>query len=134
MEATPQQPNESFSKQASAILDSSPGHFESIQCFSQQLDLSILGDQARKEELMNGSSRFAGHRGGFEFPKGLVGSIDQHLDILELETGIEIEHGLEKTGESRHVLGTAREFRTWQDTASQRRHLQQTSPPPSSDL
>src|SRR5260370_41772146 len=89
----------SFSKQASAIMDSSPGHFEGIQCFSQQLDLSILGNQARKEELMNGSSRFAGHRGGLEFRKGLVGSIDQHLDILELETRIEIEHGLEKTGD-----------------------------------
>jgi hypothetical protein len=49
----------SFSKQARAILYISPGHFESIQSFSKQLDPSILGNQARKEELMNGSSRFA---------------------------------------------------------------------------
>jgi hypothetical protein len=74
-------------------------HFETIQCFSQQVDLSILCDRARKEELMNGSSRFAGHRGELEFPKSLVGSIDQHLDILELETGTESAHGLEKTGD-----------------------------------
>ena len=49
----------SFSKQARAIQYISPGHFESIQSFSKQLDPSILGNQARKEELMNGSSRFA---------------------------------------------------------------------------
>src|SRR5580658_301095 len=48
---------------------------------------------------MNGSPRFAGHRSGLEFCKDLIGSIDQHLGILELETGIDIEHGLEKTGD-----------------------------------
>src|SRR5882724_4330928 len=60
----------SFSKQAGAIRDASPGHFETVQCFSQQLDLSILGDQAAKEELMNGSSRFARYRGKLVFTKG----------------------------------------------------------------
>jgi hypothetical protein len=34
-------------------------NFDRIQSFSKQLDLSILGSQASKEELMNGSSRFA---------------------------------------------------------------------------
>src|SRR5580704_11338362 len=87
------------SKQARAILYVGPGHFESIQSFSKQLDLSILGNQPRKEELMNGSSRFAGHRSGLEFCKDLVGSIDQHFRILELETGIDVEHGLEKSGD-----------------------------------
>jgi len=51
--------HESFSKQACTILYVSPGYFESIQSFSKQLDLSILGNQPRKEELMNGSSGFA---------------------------------------------------------------------------
>jgi len=88
-----------LSKQAGAIRDISPGYFKTIQCFSQQLDLSILCDQAAKEELMNGSSRFAGHRGELVFPKGLVGSIDQHLDILEFEAWKEIAHELEKTGD-----------------------------------
>ena|SRR5882724_4621068 len=70
-------------KQAGAIRDSSPGHFETIR-FSQQLDLSILSHQATKEELMNGSSRFARHC-ELVFAKGLLGSIDQHLDILEFQ-------------------------------------------------
>jgi hypothetical protein len=52
-------PTESFSKQARAILYIGPGHFDSIQSFPKQLDLSILGNQPRKEELMNSSSRFA---------------------------------------------------------------------------
>jgi hypothetical protein len=52
-------PTESFSKQARAILYVGPGHFDSIQSLSEQLDLSILGNQPRKEELMNSSSRFA---------------------------------------------------------------------------
>jgi hypothetical protein len=73
--------------------------FASIQSFSKQLDLSVLGNQPRKEELMNGSSRFARHRSSLEFCKDLVGSIDQHLGILELEAGIDIEHGLEKGGD-----------------------------------
>src|ERR1700686_2160276 len=55
----PSRPTESFSKQARAILYIGPGHFDSIQSFSKQLDLSILGNQPRKEELMNSSSRFA---------------------------------------------------------------------------
>jgi hypothetical protein len=49
----------SCSKQARAILYVGPGHFEGIQRFSKQLDLSVLGNQPRKEELMNSSSRFA---------------------------------------------------------------------------
>src|SRR5580692_656856 len=53
----PSRPTESFSKQAHAILYIGSGHFESIQSFSKQLDLSILGNQPRKEELMNSSSR-----------------------------------------------------------------------------
>src|ERR1700693_4823618 len=89
----------SCSKQARAILYVGPGNFESIQSFSKQLDLSVLGNQPRKEELMNGSSRFARHRSGLEFCKDLVGSIDQHLGILELETGIDVEHGLEKASD-----------------------------------
>src|SRR6202042_1939371 len=106
-------PTESFSKQARAILYIGPGHFESIQSFSKQLDLSILGNQPRKEELMNSSSRFARHRSGLEFCKDLVGSIDQHLGILELETGIDVEHGLEKAGDrvSARVLGRKSERR-----------------------
>ena len=99
MEAPRNDPTNPPLKQARAILYIRPGHFENIQSFSKQLDLSILGNQPRKEELMNGSSRFAGHRIGLEFCKGLAGSIDQHLDILELETGIDIEHGLEKAGD-----------------------------------
>jgi hypothetical protein len=99
MEASRNDPTRPPSKQPRAILYIRPGHFENIQSFSKQLDLSILGNQTRKEELMNGPSRFAGHRIGLEFRKGLVGSIDQQLDILELETGIEIEHGLEKPGD-----------------------------------
>src|ERR1700735_3901557 len=95
----PRTPRLSCSKQARAILYVSPSHFESIQSFSKQLDLSVLGNQPRKEELMNGSSRFAGHRSSLEFSKDLVGSIDQHLGILELEAGIDIEHGLEKAGD-----------------------------------
>ena len=55
----PSRPTESFSKQARAILYIGPGDFDSVQSFSKQLDPSILGNQARKEELMNGSSRFA---------------------------------------------------------------------------
>src|SRR4029077_20428904 len=38
-------------------------------------------------------------RSGFEFCKGLVRSIDQHLRILEFEPGIDVEHGLEKAGD-----------------------------------
>jgi hypothetical protein len=48
---------------------------------------------------MNGSSRFAGHRGELAFAKGLLGSIDQHVAILELEAWIEIAHELKKTGD-----------------------------------
>jgi hypothetical protein len=92
-------PYGTLSKQAGAIRDISPGYFKTIQCFSQQLDLSILGDQAAKEELMNGSSCFALHRGELVFAKGLLRSIDQHLDILEFEAGKEIAHELEKTGD-----------------------------------
>jgi hypothetical protein len=55
----PSRPTESFSKQARTLLYIGPGHFDSIQSFSKQLDLSILGNQPRKEELMNSSSRFA---------------------------------------------------------------------------
>src|ERR1700746_533796 len=91
--------NDSFSKQACAILYVRPSHFESIQSFSKQLDLSVLGNQPRKEELMNGSPRVARHSSGLEFCKDLVGSIDQHLSVLELETGIDVEHGLEKAGD-----------------------------------
>src|SRR3984885_3193984 len=113
----PSRPTISFSKQARAILYIGPGHFESIQSFSKQLDLSILGNQPRKEELMNSSSRFARHRSGLEFCKDLVGSIDQHLGILELETGIDVEHGLEKAGDrvSARVLCRKSECREiWQ--------------------
>jgi hypothetical protein len=46
------------SKQVRAILYVSLGHLQRIQSFSKQLDPSILGNQPRKEELMNGSSRF----------------------------------------------------------------------------
>src|SRR6202035_5898739 len=81
---TRRDPPNPFSKQARAILYIGPGHFDSIQSFSKQLDLSILGNQPRKEELMNSSSRFARHRSGLEFCKDLFGSIDQHLGILEL--------------------------------------------------
>jgi hypothetical protein len=49
----------SCSEQARAILYVGPGNFESIQSFSKQLDLSVLGNQPRKEELMNGPPRFA---------------------------------------------------------------------------
>ena len=55
----PVTPSESFSKQARAILYIGPGHFDSIQSFFKQLDISILGNQPREEELMNSSSRFA---------------------------------------------------------------------------
>src|ERR1700689_5372910 len=62
---------------------------------------------------MNGSSRFARHRSSLEFCKDLVGSIDQQLGILELEAGIDIEHGLEKGGDrvSASVLGRKSERR-----------------------
>jgi hypothetical protein len=46
------------SKQVRTILYIRLGQFQCVQGFSKQLDLAILGDQPRKEELMNGSSRF----------------------------------------------------------------------------
>src|ERR1700688_896295 len=54
----PSRPTESFSKQARAILYIGPGHFDSIQSFSKQFDPSVLGNQPRKEELMNSSPVF----------------------------------------------------------------------------
>src|SRR4029077_15950728 len=50
--------HDSVSKQACTILYVRPGHFESIQSFSKQLDLSVLGNQPRKEELMKRSAPF----------------------------------------------------------------------------
>ena len=82
-----------------AVRNTSPGHRETIQCLSEQLDLSVLGDQAAKEELMNGSARLARHRGELVFAKSLLRSIDQHLNILEFEAWTEIAHELEKTGD-----------------------------------
>jgi hypothetical protein len=41
------------SKQAGTIRYYGPGSFETIQCFSQQLNLAIFGDQAAEEELMD---------------------------------------------------------------------------------
>jgi hypothetical protein len=56
MEAPRNDPTNPPSKQARAILHIGPGHFEGIQSFSKQLDLSIkqldlsiLGNQTRKE-------------------------------------------------------------------------------------
>ena len=51
-------PTNPFSKQVRAILHVSLGHFQGIQSFPKQLDLSILSDQACKKELLDGSSRF----------------------------------------------------------------------------
>jgi hypothetical protein len=48
---------------------------------------------------MNRSSRFARHRGELVFAERLLGGIDQHFDILELEAWIKIAYELEKTGD-----------------------------------
>jgi hypothetical protein len=50
---------------------------------------------------MNGSSRFARHRGELLFAKGLIGNFYQHFDVLELKAPIEIPPESE---EATHLL------------------------------